>query len=291
MESNPYAPPEAAGELPSSPIVPQGEGPLPWSVGEVFGEAWSALTLHAPVLIGAPLIGHAIVFMGSGTLLVALLAATGLSTEDLASPEPDPSLGAVFPLWSLALAAGVAFVSIGVARLQLSAARGEAPAFTDLFSGASRLLSLLLAGVLLGLAFFVVYVSAAVATALAAVGAFLGSSLAGVAVMVLVPFSIALFLAVPLLVGECLLFLLAADSELGAVEILRRSWALTRGQKSALFGLFLSGGLLVAVSLLACGLGPIVAIPLVQQALAVVYTRLTGTTRVASAEPVAYPKS
>jgi uncharacterized membrane protein len=76
---------------------------------------------------------------------------------------------------------------------------------------------------------------------------------------------------------------LIVDRKLGAIDSIGTSWRITNGHKGNLFLLMLLGILVSIAGLLACCVGLLVAIPIVQFAMAYVYLRLNGEEPVALA--------
>jgi uncharacterized membrane protein len=137
------------------------------------------------------------------------------------------------------------YLAAGLLRAVMSAVRGEAPSFGQLLSGGDRLLPLLGTIVLGGLC-----------------------TLAGFVVFV-IP-------GIVLSLGLSLTYFACIDEQLGPVEALKRSWALTDGCKLQLFGFGLIALVVMLAGLLALVVGVFVAIPLLYVAGAWIYTRRRG---------------
>jgi hypothetical protein len=189
-----------------------------------------------PVLIFAPAVGYLVV-VGLSFLPQIIIARL------VQEPSVVMGLNIFAVLVNYVLQA---YVSVGIMRLNLQAARGESPAFGTVFSGADRTLPL-----------FVLMV-----------------------IMVLIIGLGLLFLIVPgiiLSLGLCMAPYYCADQKLGPIESLKRSWEATTGHKVSLFLFGLAVLVLALVGLLVCVVGVFVTSAIVSVAQAVVYTRLSGT--------------
>ena len=152
------------------------------------------------------------------------------------------------------------FVLVGMVKIFLKGARGETPSFGDVFSGASRFVPMLGAMVIVGCLVSIGYV----------------------------------FLVVPgviLALGLSLTTFYVVDQNMGPIEAAKASWAATSGQKLQLFLFGLVAFLCILAGELACGVGVLVAMPVVYLAHATIYLRLSGRTAAAApGAPAALPQ-
>jgi hypothetical protein len=151
------------------------------------------------------------------------------------------------------------FVLVGMIKIFLKGARGETPSFGDVFSGGSRFVAML--------------------GAMAIVGCLVGLGY----VLLVVP-------GVILALGLSLTTFYVVDQNMGPIEAAKASWAATSGQKLQLFLFGLAAFLVILVGELACGVGVLVAMPVVYLAHATIYLRLSGRAApAAAAAPLAMP--
>lgn len=228
--------------LPPQPggFVPPGRQALPWEVGEVVEDTWERYKQNGVVLGGAWL-----VLTGAGLLLGQIpnaLARAGVVEEQGAAFWGVVAF-ATFAGWL-----AQAFFGVGYTRMLLRAARGERAQFSELFvgTGAPKLFAvefILRIVVMVGSMFFV-----------------------APGVIAWLAWMFAPFFLV--------------DQQVGVIESLRRSTHATNGHKGKLFVIFLLYITLPAAGCLACCVGALIAAPLCQTIIAVIYTRLTGTTGV-----------
>jgi len=158
---------------------------------------------------------------------------------------------AVSGLVQLLNAAVYSYFYTGITRFSLKVARGVPYAFTDLFDVGTDFVAVMIANVLSGIAIALGTVFLIVPGVIAAIG---------------------LSFAVPLIV----------DRKLGAIEALTASWQLTNGHKLNISMLWAICLVITVAGACPCGLGLLIAVPLVTVAASYVYLRLTG-------QPVAEP--
>ncbi len=236
MAYNPYAAPQAEPPRPGGP--PGGAGaPQPWDVGEVLSEAWDRFKTHWVPLAFAVIVGQ---------FLAALPQQLPSALEKSKIVTPNDSL-----YWPLLLACTVigfvaqTFFQVGLTRIWLSAARGEAPVFSDLFSGGSRFLAML------GMQFLMSFV-------------------------LLVGFLVLVVPGVILALGLSLAQYYLVDQEMGPVEAMLASWDATKGHKGKIFLYGLAGFLVILAGTLACCVGICAALPTLSVGTAIIYLRLSG---------------
>ncbi|HLK37634.1 MAG TPA: hypothetical protein VKU41_12830 [Polyangiaceae bacterium] len=243
MNYNPYAPPQASPS-PQGPL-PNGQ-PQPWSTGEVFPLAWARFKEAWPALVLSYFIAtFATNVVSQAPNLIVLIA--GL----------DPRSGAGLAVRGASLLVALplsVFLQVGLTRIWLATARGEAPRVEQLFSGADRLLPMLGYLVLFGLAVC------------------LGL------VFFIVP---GVILAVGLGFGQYYV----VDTNLGPVDALKASWEATRGQRGEIFLLGMAVVGVNLLGLLTCCVGLLASAPIGFVAVAIAYTRLSGNRPAAAAPP------
>jgi uncharacterized membrane protein len=144
-----------------------------------------------------------------------------------------------------------AYLQSGLLHVYLSAARGGAVNVGDLFSG-RNFLALLGANFLLGLAVIVGFVFCIIP------GIFLGLA-----------FSMTSFFVV--------------DAGMGPIRAMEASWQVTKGQKLSILGFGFAAMLVALAGILACGVGVLVASPVIGIGLTIIYLRLSGQTPQAQA--------
>lgn len=197
-------------------------------VGTSLSDAWAAFKANTGLFIG----------MGV-TFFLIIAIANGLMGNLLAS---DPTtLQIMTNLWSLiqnVFTAGILFVALKVLR-------GEQTSFSEMFSGFSLFLPIVLSG----------FVSI--------IGIVIGFML------LIVP-------GVILALGLSQYLLLIMDKQLPGIESLKASWHLMSGYKGSFFllGLALIG--INILGILALGIGLLVTIPLSMVAVTAFYNRITG---------------
>lgn len=179
-----------------------------------------------------------------GAVFVALLigGAPGLVCNVAAQAAEEPAIVHVGTV--LNFVAG-AFMAGGLTTFALKVARGQPYAFGDVFGGGPFFLRILAAEVL----------------------AFLGI-LAGM-LLLIVP-------GIILSVGWSLMLPVLVDKNLGPVEALKESWRITSGHKGNIFVALLLLALTAIAGLCACGIGILVAYPIMYFAIAFMYLRLSG---------------
>jgi uncharacterized membrane protein len=130
---NPYAPPQAAAQMPMAQV---GVGqPQPWEIGEVLSAAFEAFKANWVVLVFAPLLVGLLVT--PALLPMIILVATG--AIEINSGE----YYGVYSLTMLVIMVLASFFYVGLFRMSLAAARGEKVEFGALFGGANRFLPML----------------------------------------------------------------------------------------------------------------------------------------------------
>ncbi|MBN1334883.1 MAG: hypothetical protein JXB39_02875 [Deltaproteobacteria bacterium] len=204
-------------------------------IGPTLARSWELFKEHAGILLGATLtIGVASgVLSGITQIVQALLQPSG---EDAARALP----GLVGLLLALLSWVVQTFLTLGYVRLLLHGVRGEPAAFGDLFTAAPVLVPGLVAGLLVGLA-----------------------TLAGTCLLVVPGVVVAL--------GTLWVNWVLVDQGLGPIEAVRESWRLANGEKGHLFLWVLVACVVAIVGLLACGVGLLVALPVLGLGTTILY--------------------
>ncbi len=221
----------------------------PWSSSEAVSLGWARFKDAWPVLVGSYFVM---------TLIVGGLGQVPAVLTVMKVVEPASSG------YYLVLAASTvvsqcvgAFLQVGLLRVWLDAARGNPLSFGVLFSGGDRFLPMLGATILMLLA--------------------IGLGL----VLLIVP-------GIIVSLGFFAAGFFVVDAEMGPIEALKASWAVTKGQKMNIFGLALAGVGLAIVGMLMCCVGFFATLPIYGVASAIVFVRLTGR-GVAQAAPPGEP--
>jgi len=228
---------------------------MAWEPTEVMGTAWSVFKPHWGPLVGATFVAAFI----QGTINNVVSRIVGSATGNpLSDPEQMQRLNNLnmekvlqqvmiqTAIITVILYPVAAFFRAGVIKLMLNTARGNAPNFGDIFSGASKTLNLTIAMFLKG-------------------------------AIILVGF---LLLIVPGIYASLALSqveFFVVDRNMSPVDAIKASWSATEGQKGNIFlyGIVSFGVMLLG--LLACCLGVLVAIPVIELGTAMIFTRITGT--------------
>ena len=249
MTFNPYTPPGAAPEQVPGALQPTG-GPMDWEPTEAAGRAWEIVKAHFWPLVGA--------FVVVGVIQNVIQNALGqiLGAVDPTALQRVKNMDDVIRIYQdAAVKGGVvaiimipiqAFFAVGLKKISLSVARGGAPNFADIFTGGSRILPMVGAMFLKGIAITIGFL------------------------FLIVP---GIWLALALSQVEYFV----VDRNMGPIEAFKASMSATEGQKGKIFlyGLVSIGiGLL---GLLACCIGILVAMPVIEVGSAIIFTRLTGT--------------
>jgi uncharacterized membrane protein len=234
---NPYAAPQ--GSVPP-PAPPAGFGPpQPWTAADAVRTAWERFKVHGGMLI----LAH-----------FAFSAATGIFAQVpnvfVWTHVVDGNTPAFFGLMGggyMVTQVFSSFFYVGMTRMWLDVARGVAPRFETLFSGADRFLPMLALNLIFGLG---VVVGCAL---------FVVPGVLLMAVAQLAPYYV-------------------VEGRMGPIEALQKSWESSSGQRGELFVLILAGLGLGVLGFVTCCMGLIVTIPLYWVATAVAFTRVAGMT-------------
>jgi hypothetical protein len=282
---DPYRPPADQGPPPpQGPSGPDGE-PLPWSPGEVLGEAWEIVKVHWAVLIFAPLVVMVLAGLPSGIL------------------NQIPVKG-VFNIVAVRLMAMViqvllgAFFEVGLARVFITAARREIPDIGAIFQGGAsfaRMLGVQVVMTILSLTLMAVSLGPAVVLAAGEIGldaiadpTLLLSRLRHLGPNPFIALCIGMLMLVPLSVFLTMRLSFAeyyiADTDRGPFEALGASWTALRGNMLGLCGYLILVFFLTIGGLMMCCVGVFLVLAVTRLGMAIIYTRISG--RVGSAARV-----
>lgn len=232
---NPYAAPQAAP--PAVQGAPGGQGPQPWTVGEVLSIAWDRFKQFWPVVVFSYVLSIVIGQIVGGVQQV--LIATG-------AIEPGSSAGISVQIAFFVVGQMVAaYFQVGLTRIHLEAARGQSPSFGLLFSGGDRFLALFAFTLLYGL-------------------------IVGIGILLLIVPGI--FFALAFAPAQ----FYVVDQRMGPIAAMQASWEATKGQKGDIFLLGLAGFGLGLLGLVMCLVGIFATFPLAMVAYAAMYTRISG---------------
>ncbi|TAJ21655.1 MAG: hypothetical protein EPO68_04355 [Planctomycetota bacterium] len=243
QDVNPYATPAKFAQLPPPDGGVRPIGPaLPWEPMAALRFGWDAV-LRQPLAVLAVIVSAAV---GSALTFVGALANLALSRE-------NPALG--LTIYGCCFVLGLPlqlWMQVGLLRYFVKLARGQAPAFGEIFAG-GPLWAYLGLTLLMGLALIFGFL------------------------LLIVP-------GVILALGWSAAQYLVADRRMGVIESLGASWRATNGHKVSILLLALLCFVALCVGMLALCIGYLVAIPVCMVAAAYAYLKITGE------EPVLPPK-
>lgn len=235
---NPYA-------APAGPAVASGEpaaywNPEQWEVGEIIGRAWELFMRDWAALLVSVLVGIGMILLPVGVLFgyaFSVLPRNG-------GAHPPPGFFAIMGCCYVALVALGQLVQAGWLAVFTASARGESPNLQVFFSGMPRFLAIFAEALLYGLI-----------------------TMAGLLCLIVPGFVLA--------IGLSLTQYFVAEG-MGPIDALRASWKATMGEKSKLLLLYLALFLILIAGEMACGVGLLIAGPVVMLARALVFVRMTG---------------
>lgn len=248
---NPYAPPTQD----PTPVAPAWEGgpsgaPVPWTISEVLNVGFGAVKQRPVALIG----GFFLVLLLSllPEMLPPVLTLSGVIKE---------GSGLYFGLQGIVMLVALvlgSFLWVGQIRVGLAAARQLPFDINLFFSGADRLVPMMVMSVL-------VYV-----------GVTLGM------VLLIVP-------GVVLALGWALAGPLVVDAGYAPMEALRESWEAMKGHKLQMFLFGIVSVLILSAGFCACCVAFLIVLPAVMIAYMEAFRRITGRMNGAAATPVQGP--
>lgn len=251
-----YGPPAPAGPPPPTygPPAPAGSGG--YNVGEAFSYGWAKFQQHLGVILLASLLYLAVIAVVTFVWFLITGAIVGASSADVTVDPQTGQLtgggrGIVAGLVSAGLIALVLFVltsimQAGIVRGALAISRGRKVEISDLFS-TQLLAPVLLTAVLIG-----------VATAIGSALCYLPGLVVGFYTQ------FAMFFVV--------------DKQLGAIDAIKASAAFVQAHIAEVLVFYLLSLLAYFVGSLLCGIGLIVAVPVVILAQTYTYRTLQGET-------------
>lgn len=224
-----------------------------WSPTDMLQRAWDALQPHLVILVGVTFavfvaqLGISMVFSVIETIISGVAQAAAEQQGGDSAMLVALAISLVVTLGRMAITLPITMLTTGaMARMALSAARGQTPDLGAFRHGLSRLLPVLLASMMVGL-------------------------LTGTGLV---------FLIIPgLLIAMVLQFFvfILMDTELGPVDAMQYSWKLAQNHLLNLTVLWLLLGLGGLIALCAtCGLGLLLFQPLALVCQALVYVHLSG---------------
>lgn len=256
---DPYAPPQA--DLRSKGTKHKIGRATDFTIGEVLSRSWQILRSRLFTVIGA-------VFLSF--IVGSILSGVGQAMQP-ADPNAAPNLPGV--LLALAGMFVSVFMNCGLFTFLLNLASGRNAQITDIFSGGSIFIKVLLASLTLGVMYMglviVVALLMVVLTAIAPPLAILGAMAAAV-------------MGILFFTRYSQFYYLLADREVGPVESIKLSSQIMQGRTLQFMGLMLVNMLVNICGLLALVVGLFVTIPLSLVTTAVFYLAATG-------QPVADP--
>jgi hypothetical protein len=247
-QQNPYQPPAASLER-----AEFGGQPGHWEIGQAINTGWELFKANIGVVLVGVIIYFGISFAMS--FVISLVISLIQAAIQQAGMDPDVMLAIVFSIqfvFQIGVVLIDTYLMLGLIKLMLNVARGgpEQAQITDVFSGGSVLLKGIGAQLLLGL-------------------------------VVMLGFLLLFVPGIILSLGLSFTIYLVVDRQLGPIEALKESWRITDGHKVNLFLFGLVAALVMLAGALACGIGWLVAWPVVMLAQAFIYCQLTGTGRAA----------
>lgn len=221
------------------PRIPRRPGDL--EVVEAIKFGWEKVKEHpisVAIALVFALISQVIGFITGGIKLALIM---GMDDQHAAQ-----IIGVFIDLASIPFSMALtAYLTIGVVRISMNVLAGRPPELPQLFSGTEFLVPMVLAALLVGL-----------------------GTMAGMFLCIVPGVIIAL--------GTQFYGFCVVDRRLGAWEAIVESWRLTDGFKGQLFVFALLAFLVMFAGLIACGVGVLVAIPVLWFAHARIYDILSG---------------
>jgi uncharacterized membrane protein len=260
---NPYAPPRSA--LVPKP-APEPLAGIPFSVGDVFNWSWALFKERTWPCI--------FIFWGPMVIYWALALGLTMLEESLLAAVRDPSFFFVLRIASRVVAIVVqVWLGIGMNRGLLRVARREPVSFAVIFTGGGPLVTVVLAGILVGVLILLPLgtFAGAIATLLLAL-----RRMESVSMFVSILACGGLGLALVLYLSARLMqfYFLAIDRNAGVFQSIQWSWQLTRGRSATVILVYLLQVCVGLAGLLACCVGVIIALPVSSMLAVVTYLAL-----------------
>lgn len=261
---NPFQSPVSGEARAEAHVTPRGPiRPSPLDLGDALAIAWEGYKRHWKLLVPA--------FFISWILQILPAVPNVIATIQYGEGSPEAILtNIVVQLVSFLTSS---WLGVGLMRMTLLAARGEAVEFADLFASAA----LFVRAVLANLLYTLMIGTAVLAAVLPAVvlGRFANDPVLGTVLVVtwsLVVVAVAI--ALTLLYG--LYFVAVADGAPGVLEAFRVSARITRGNRLMLVVTFILAGMIGAVGVVACYFGILFTAPLGMLLIASAYLLMSG---------------
>lgn len=242
--------PACGEELSADTSRPTPGGPVTIETGDVISTAWQITKRNLGFLVALVLVAGILNLLAASPVYVMSFMA---EMQKQQNGQADASLVIFGNLWQIPANIFGAFLMCGQNIILLKLARGKQASLGELFSGGRFFLRMVLCNIVFAIAVgigFVLCIIPGIIVALA-----------------LSPFA---------------MVLIAED--LPGIESLSRAWELTKGNRLTLLVLgFASTGIAI-LGLLACGVGLLVAAPLIAMMNTVAYLRMSGQPTVVEVE-------
>jgi uncharacterized membrane protein len=275
---NPFQSPQA--NMPVDYGTGAGAGNLPptrFDLSEIFSRAWT--------LFGQNALNCILVFFLQGALgLVAYFAF--VMFIGIGQRAMGPGIAILLIPGFIGFIALAVWLHCGSINFNLKVARGEAARLEDLFSGSNHVLAAFLSGLVLGLIVFVAVICVEIPVgAIALLAAFaLGPKAAILFVFLMYIAAFIAEFAAFIAFGQHLY--LIVDKKVGVIDSFNESWRLTKGKLMPIALIYVIEFFISVIGVCACGVGTLIAAPLVALISAVMYVALTGPTGSADEEPM-----
>ena len=263
--ANPYAAPSAASyQQPSEQLEGTEIRHSTLDLGDVISRSWETYKAEFGLCLGASVLFMAISF---GVNMVE-------NVINIAAAAFDPAVGGITQVFTgIAGWVFTTWLTAGLVVFYLKAARRASPQIAEIFSGGKYLLRLVLAQIVVGLVCVgILLVGCGIPALIGGLAA--GEDGAGIGAVVGVAICMIPLIIIGLMVSQYQY--LIVDQDMDAMESLRVSMQITKGNKLSLFLLGIVGGVIVFVGVLAFCVGFIFALPLVYVMGATAYLAMTG---------------
>lgn len=242
--------PACGEELSVASSRPKPGGPEKIEAGDVISTAWEITKRNLGFLVALILVAGLLNILFS-------LPATAMNViaemQKQQNGQDNVALKLFAGLWQIPSNLFSIFLTCGQTMIMLKLARGEQATLGELFGGGRFFLRMVLCSIIFGIAVVLGIILCIVPGIIVA--------------LALSPFAM-------VLIGE----------DLPGIESLSRAWELTKGNRLTLLVLGFAGTGIAILGLLACGVGLLVAIPLIAMMNTVAYLRMSGQPTVVEAE-------
>lgn len=220
-----------------------------FSISEIINGAWEIVKKN----IG-PLIIPGVIYIAAVSVLYCLMYIPMIGAGFLSSTNSEAAIagmaagmGVMFLAAYLGMMVVTLYYQVGINTMSLKAVDGKIPEFSDFRIPFGKILNAFLAGLLLG-------------------------------IIVSIGFILCIIPGIYLAIRFQFFIFFIIDKDSNAIEALSGSWNITKGIEMDLFIFDLILALIAFLGLLCCGIGIILAYPIIYVSLAMVYRRITGTT-------------